>query len=82
MFCCGAVFAQKAEPKENNFEKESRVTVKQFIELKLKDNLLIALINRNGKIIIPSGTDSLMVGDTVVIVTTHTGFDAITDILR
>ena len=54
---------------------------KQFMELKLKDNLLIALINRNGKIIIPSGTDSLMVGDTVVIVTTHTGFDAITDIL-
>ena len=29
------------------------------MELKLKDNLLIALINRNGKIIIPSGTDSL-----------------------
>ena len=48
----------------------------------VKDNLLIALINRNGKIIIPSGTDSLMVGDTVVIVTTHTGFDDITDILR
>ena len=38
------------------------VTGKQLMELKLKDNLLIALINRNGKIIIPSGTDSLMVG--------------------
>ena len=29
-----------------------------------------------------NAADSLMVGDTVVIVTTHTGFDAITDILR
>ena len=76
------LFDQKAEAIEFNIDKESGVTGKQFMELKLKDNLLIALINRNGKIIIPSGTDSLMVGDTVVIVTTHTGFDAITDILR
>ena len=76
------LFDQKAEAIEFNVDKESGVTGKQFMELKLKDNLLIALINRNGKIIIPSGTDSLMVGDTVVIVTTHTGFDAITDILR
>ena len=76
------LFDQKAEVIEFNVDKESGVTGKQFMELKLKDNLLIALINRNGKIIIPSGTDSLMVGDTVVIVTTHTGFDAITDILR
>ena len=53
-----------------------------LMELKLKSNLLIALINRNGRIIIPSGTDCVMVGDTVVIVTTHTGFDAITDILK
>ena len=53
-----------------------------LMDLKLKDNLLIALINRNGKIIIPSGNDSLIVGDTVVIVTTNTGFDAITDILK
>ena len=76
------LFDQKAEAIEFNVDKESGVTGKQFMELKLKDNLLIALINRNGKIIIPSGTDSLMVGDTVVIVTTNTGFDAITDILR
>ena len=76
------LFDQKAEAIEFNVDKESGVTGKQFMELKLKDNLLIALINRNGKIIIPSGTDSLMVGDTVVIVTTHTGFDAITDFLR
>ena len=62
-----------------NDENVSRETL-FTMELKLKSNLLIALINRNGRIIIPSGTDCVMVGDTVVIVTTHTGFDAITDI--
>ena len=47
----------------------------------LKNELLIACINRGGKIIIPSGTDCIMEGDTVIIVTTHGGFDEIDDIL-
>ena len=76
------LFDQKAEAIEFNVDKESAVTDIPLMELKLKSNLLIALINRNGRIIIPSGTDCVMVGDTVVIVTTHTGFDAITDILK
>ena len=74
------LFDQKAEAIEFNVDKESGVTGKQFMELKLKDNLLIALINRNGKIIIPTGNDSIMVGDTVMIVTKQTGFDNINDI--
>lgn len=49
--------------------------------LSLKKNLLIAFINRNGKIIIPSGNDCIRVGDTVTIVTTHTGLKDIRDIL-
>ena len=76
------LFDQKAEAIEFNVDKESAVTDIPLMALKLKRNLLIALINRNGRIIIPSGTDCVMVGDTVVIVTTHTGFDAITDILK
>lgn len=51
-------------------------------DLKLKDNLLIPFINRNGKIIIPSGQDCIKTGDTVMIFTTHTGFNDIRDILR
>lgn len=39
-------------------------------ELNLKDNLLIACINRGGKIIIPTGSDSIEAGDTVIVVTT------------
>ena len=48
----------------------------------VKDNLLIALINRNGRIIIPSGSDSIKVGDSVVVVTKHTGFNDIKDVLK
>ena len=44
--------------------------------------MLIACINRSGKIIIPGGMDSIQAGDTVVIVTTHTGFQNIEDILQ
>ena len=40
------LFDQKAEAIEFNVDKESGVTGKQFMELKLKDNLLIALMVR------------------------------------
>ena len=50
--------------------------------LDLKRHLLVAFINRNGKIIIPSGQDTIERGDTVMVVTTHTGFNDITDILK
>jgi len=76
------LFDQKAEAIEFTIRKESAVTGKPIMELKLKDNLLIALINRKGKIIVPGGLDTLMVGDSVVIVTTHSGFDTITDVLK
>ena len=51
------------------------------MDLSLKKDLLISFINRDGEIIIPSGQDCIKVGDTVRIVTTHTGFDDIQDIL-
>ncbi len=43
---------------------------KPLKELRLKENLLIATIIRNHKIIIPAGGDTLEVGDRVIIVTT------------
>lgn len=39
-------------------------------DIKLKSNLLLASINRNGQILIPGGNDCLQKGDSVVIVTT------------
>lgn len=51
-------------------------------ELELKNGLLIACIHRNGQIIIPKGKDVIKMGDTVVIVTTNTGLNDISDILQ
>ena len=51
-------------------------------DLKLKKHLLICFINRNGKIIIPTGNDEIEDGDTVMIVTKNTGFTGIDDIVR
>ena len=45
-------------------------------------NTLVSFINRSGKIIIPTGNDSIEVGDSVMIVTKNKGFTTLTDILR
>ena len=50
-------------------------------DLALKKDLLFCFINRNGEIIHPNGQDSIQVGDTVMVVTTHTGFNDLRDIL-
>ena len=76
------MFDSRVEAIEFCIDEESAVTGKTLMELNLKDNLLIACINRNGSIIIPSGQDSIQVGDTVIIVTTHIGFSDILDILK
>ena len=76
------MFDCRVEAIEFCIDEESAVTGKTLMELNLKDNLLIACINRNGSIIIPSGQDSIQVGDTVIIVTTHIGFSDILDILK
>ncbi|MBR1971407.1 MAG: Trk system potassium transporter TrkA [Clostridia bacterium] len=51
-------------------------------ELKLKKNLLIACIVRDGDPIIPRGSDKIIVGDTVIVITTNLGFNEISDILE
>ena len=42
-------------------------------DMKTRPNLLVAAINRQGKVIIPGGQDSFAAGDSVIIVTTETG---------
>ena len=76
------LFDQKVEAIEFNISEKSRAVGVPFSVLKFKDNVLIAFINRNGTIIIPSGSDTIEVGDTVMVVTTHTGFGNILDTLR
>ena len=76
------MFDHRAEAIEFRVREKSAVTNISLAELPLKKNLLLSCINRNGKIIIPSGQDCIRVGDTVMIVTTHTGFNDILDILE
>lgn len=77
------LFDNRVEAIEFRVNEASSVTGIQLKDLnpKLKKDLLIAFINRNGRILIPSGGDSIEVGDTVMLVTTHTGFNDIQDIL-
>ena len=75
------MFDSRVEAIEFRVESESSLTNIPLMDLNLKKDLLISFINRNGTIIIPSGQDCIKVGDTVMIVTTHTGFNSIQDIL-
>ena len=49
-------------------------------ELSLRSNLLIGCITRGGKLIIPRGGDTIEVGDSVIVVTTHSGITTLNDI--
>ncbi len=64
-----------------NNASDATGTALKDLKPKMKKDILIAFINRNGRILIPSGNDTIEVGDSVMIVTTHTGFDDIQDIL-
>jgi hypothetical protein len=52
-----------------------------YRDMQLKDNLLVCFVRRKGKTFIPTGQDCLQVGDRVMIVTKHSGFNELTDIL-
>ena len=53
-----------------------------FSVIKLKKNTIIAGIIRKGKLITPSGSDALEVGDLVLIVTLNSNYDELNDILE
>ena len=75
------MFDNRAEAVEFKVDKPSKVTNVPIMDLKLKNDLLICFISRRGKIIIPSGQDCILPGDNVMIVTTHSGFNDISNIL-
>ena len=73
----------RVEAVEFRVNEDSAVTGTMLKDLKplMKKDILIASINRGGQILIPSGVDTIEAGDTVMIVTTHSGFNDIRDIL-
>ena len=76
------MFDGRVEAVSFHVEKDAPVIGVPLMELKKKDNLLIACINRRGRIFFPRGQDTIEAGDSVIIVTSHTGFTDISDILK
>lgn len=76
------IAADKAEALEFRVKEGSPILGIPLEKLKLIDNLLVACINRGGTIITPRGKDTVEAGDPVIVVTTHTGLNDLTDILR
>ena len=71
----------KAQALEFKVKSESEVVGKPLSRLQIRRNVLICCIGRNGKMIIPSGQDTINVGDTVVVVTTDKDHNDLSDIL-
>lgn len=75
------IIDDQAELIEFNVNQESKMTGIPLMELNLKKSLLVCGIFRKGKIITPTGKDTIELGDSVLIVTTIKGLADITDIL-
>ncbi len=75
------LFDDRAEAIEFVARPDSPVLDTPLKNLSLKDDLLIACINRKGRILIPGGDECICAGDSVIIVTTHVGLRELEDIL-
>lgn len=64
-----SIVDNKAEVLEFIVGHNAKNTNKALMDIKLKDNVVIACISRPGQVIIPKGTDSFSEGDNVVVVT-------------
>ena len=71
----------KAQALEFKVKSESEVVGIPLSQLNIKRNVLICCIGRDGKMLIPSGQDKIIVGDTVVVVTTDKDLNDLSDIL-
>lgn len=72
----------QAEALEFSVKKESPVTGTPLQQLHIKKNTLICCIYRDGHVIVPSGQDCIMPGDTVVIILKDYKINNIDEILE
>ncbi len=76
-----SIIKDKVEAAEFIVKETSGLLNTPLMELKFKEDVLIASITRDGKSIIPRGHDKIQTGDSVVVVSKHLGFNDITEIL-
>lgn len=72
----------QVEALEFRVREDSMVTGVPLSMLELKPDLQVVCINRQGNIIIPNGTDTIELKDTVIVVTKQTGLADLRDILK
>ncbi len=72
----------RVEALEFLIREDSAVTNTRLMDLKISDGVLVCAIVRDGRLIVPSGSDSILKGDSVIIVTTHMGLNDISEILK
>ena len=72
------------EAAEFTVTEESSIVGAPLYQLgaRLKPNVLIAAIRRGGSIILPRGGDSILIGDSVIVITKNLPLSGITDILK
>ena len=75
------LFDNRVEAIEFIASEGSPVVGRPLRELPTRDRLLVACISHKGSILIPGGDDAIQPGDSVIIVTTHTGLSDLSDIL-
>ena len=72
--------SDKVEALEFKVSQKSSLTGIPIEKLSIRKNILIACINRRGKIFMPRGNDNIQPGDNVIIVTTESGLKDLDDI--
>ncbi len=76
-----SVIPGEVEAAEYTVDEDSPVTDIPLMTMKKKPDILIAAIIRGGKVLIPRGSDVILAGDRVVVVTRAKAIDGIADIL-
>ncbi len=75
------ILGDRVEALEFTVHTTSMVTDRPLSQLNLKPNQLVCCITRGNQIIIPKGSDSIQVGDSVVVITLEHGLQDIQDII-
>ncbi len=76
------VIKGEVEASEFIIRDRSAIVGIPIMHLKFKKNVLVAAILRDHRVIIPRGSDTIEIGDSVVIVSKVTGLHDVTDILE
>lgn len=72
----------RVEALEFRVKNNSKATNIPLAELNLRSDLQVICISRKGRIILPSGNDTIEPGDSVVVITKHKGLKDLDDIVK